>query len=151
MDNNSFALVGENGSGKTTFVRLLTGELIPSKGDVFYQNISTREISDKNMYSNTSQVNQFFNRYYLTLKENIAFNNKLNFNQNEVNKFLKSNSLNLEDYISKEFGGIEFSGGQWQRIAILRGFNKKSDLVVLDEPTSAIDPINESEIYKFFS
>lgn len=144
------AIVGLNGSGKTTFVRLLTGELIPTEGEVQYSGVSTLEIKENSMYDLISQVNQFFNRYAMSMKENISFDDELHFSEKDIKKFLKREDIDLADELSREFGGKEMSGGEWQRLAILRGFNKISKLITLDEPTSAIDPINEKEIYDFF-
>lgn len=144
------AIVGLNGSGKTTFVRLLTGELIPTEGEIQYSGVSTLEIKENSMYDLISQVNQFFNRYAMSMKENISFDDDLHFNEKDIKKFLKREDIDLADELSREFGGKEMSGGEWQRLAILRGFNKISKLITLDEPTSAIDPINEKEIYDFF-
>lgn len=144
------AIVGLNGSGKTTFVRLLTGELIPTEGQIQYSGVSTLEIKENSMYDLISQVNQFFNRYAMSMKENISFDDDLHFNETDIKKFLKREDIDLADELSREFGGKEMSGGEWQRLAILRGFNKISKLITLDEPTSAIDPINEKEIYDFF-
>lgn len=144
------AIVGLNGYGKTTFVRLLTGELIPTEGEIQYSGISTLEIKENSMYDLISQVNQFFNRYAMSMKENISFDDDLHFKETDIKKFLKREDIDLLDELSREFGGIEMSGGEWQRLAILRGFNKISKLITLDEPTSAIDPINEKEIYDFF-
>lgn len=144
------AIVGINGSGKTTLARLSIGELLPTTGFVYHDGISTNEIGEKYLYNSTSQVSQFFSRYALSLKENISFNNEINFSQEDTNKFLKRDDISLDSMMLKEFGGHEMSGGEWQRVAILRGFNKSSDLITLDEPTSAIDPLNEKEIYDFF-
>ncbi|MCI5675507.1 MAG: ATP-binding cassette domain-containing protein [Ezakiella sp.] len=143
------AVVGLNGAGKTTFVRLILGELTPSKGDVFIDGVSTKNIAEPDIYYLKSQVSQFFNRYSLSLVENIAFDNQLIISREELSNLLKTN-IDLDQELTKEFGGVDISGGEWQRIAILRGFNKKNNLIILDEPTSAIDPLNEKEIYDFF-
>ena len=102
------------------------------------------------MYDGTSQVNQFFASYAMTLRENIAFDTEIIYSERKIREFLKDDNLSMDDQMTKEFGGREMSGGQWQRLAILRAFNKPADLITLDEPTSAIDPLNEKEIYDFF-
>jgi len=144
------AIVGINGSGKTTLVRLLTGELLPTEGQVTYAGRSTRDIREGDMYDGTSQVNQFFASYAMTLRENIAFDTEIIYSEERLREFLKDDNLSMDDEMTRDFGGREMSGGQWQRLAILRGFNKPADLITLDEPTSAIDPLNEKEIYDFF-
>ncbi len=144
------AIVGINGSGKSTLSKLLLGEFEPTKGEVLIGGVSSKKLKEPEIYDKRSQVSQFFNRYEMSLKENISFENDLNFSESEVTNFVKKKELNLESALGREFEGVELSGGEWQRIAILRGFNKTSEFITLDEPTSAIDPINEKEIYDFF-
>lgn len=144
------AIVGINGSGKSTLSKLLLGEFEPTKGEVLIGGASSKNLKEPEIYNKRSQVSQFFNRYEMSLKENISFENDLIFSESEAVGFVKKKGLNLESVLGREFGGTELSGGEWQRIAILRGFNKTSEFITLDEPTSAIDPINEKEIYDFF-
>lgn len=145
------AIVGINGSGKSTLSKLLLGEFEPTKGEVLIGGVSSKKLKEPEIYYKRSQVSQFFNRYEMSLKENISFDNDLNFSESDVKSFVKKKGLDLESVLGREFGGVELSGGEWQRIAILRGFNKTSEFITLDEPTSAIDPINEKEIYDFFN
>ncbi len=144
------AIVGINGSGKSTLSKLLLGEFEPTKGEVFIGGVSSKKLKEPEIYDKRSQVSQFFNRYEMSLKENISFDKDLIFSESDVKSFVKKKKLDLESILGREFGGVELSGGEWQRIAILRGFNKTSEFITLDEPTSAIDPINEKEIYDFF-
>lgn len=144
------AIVGINGSGKSTLSKLLLGEFEPTKGEVLIGGGPSKKLKEPEIYDKRSQVSQFFNRYEMSLKENISFDKDLIFNESDVKSFVKKKELDLESVLGREFGGVELSGGEWQRIAILRGFNKTSEFITLDEPTSAIDPINEKEIYDFF-
>lgn len=144
------AIVGINGSGKSTLSKLLLGEFEPTKGEVFIGGVSSKKLKEPEIYDKRSQVSQFFNRYEMSLNENISFDKDLIFSESDVKSFVKKKELDLESVLGREFGGVELSGGEWQRIAILRGFNKNSEFITLDEPTSAIDPINEKEIYDFF-
>ncbi len=144
------AVVGINGSGKSTLSKLLLGEFEPTKGEVLIGGVSSKNLKEPEIYDKRSQVSQFFNRYEMSLKENISFDKDLIFSESDVKSFVKKKGLDLESVLGREFGGVELSGGEWQRIAILRGFNKTSEFITLDEPTSAIDPINEKEIYDFF-
>ena len=144
------AIVGINGSGKSTLSKLLLGEFEPTKGEGFIGGVSSKKLKEPEIYDKRSQVSQFFNRYEMSLKENISFDKDLIFSESDVKSFVKKKELDLESVLGREFGGVELSGGEWQRIAILRGFNKTSEFITLDEPTSAIDPINEKEIYDFF-
>lgn len=144
------AIVGINGSGKSTLSKLLLGEFEPTKGEVLIGGVSSKNLKEPEIYDKRSQVSQFFNRYEMSLKENISFDKDLIFSESDVKSFVKKKELDLESVLGREFGGMELSGGEWQIIAILRGFNKNSEFITLDEPTSAIDPINEKEIYDFF-
>ena len=144
------AIVGINGSGKSTLSKLLLGEFEPTKGEVLIGGVSSKKLKEPEIYDKRSQVSQFFNRYEMSLMENISFDKDLIFSESDVKSFVKKKGLDLESVLGREFGGVELSGGEWQRIAILRGFNKTSEFITLDEPTSAIDPINEKEIYDFF-
>lgn len=144
------AIVGINGSGKSTLSKLLLGEFEPTKGEVLIGGVSSKKLKEPEIYDKRSQVSQFFNRYEMSLMENISFDKDLIFSESDVKSFVKKKELDLESVLGREFGGVELSGGEWQRIAILRGFNKTSEFITLDEPTSAIDPINEKEIYDFF-
>lgn len=144
------AIVGINGSGKSTLSKLLLGEFEPTKGEVFIGGVSSKKLKEPEIYDKRSQVSQFFNRYEMSLMENISFDKDLIFSESDVKSFVKKKEIALESVLGREFGGVELSGGEWQRIAILRGFNKTSEFITLDEPTSAIDPINEKEIYDFF-
>lgn len=143
------AIVGENGSGKTTLSKLILGEYTATTGDVRFGKMSTKDLKEPEIYNSISQVNQLFNKYSLSLKDNISFGKFLKFENDYICDFLKK-SISMDAELTKTFGGMEFSGGEWQRVAILRGFNKNFELITLDEPTSAIDPINEKEIYDFF-
>lgn len=156
---DSLAIIGENGSGKTTLSRLILGLYSPNSGDIFYNNVSSKDLSFSQIRNNSSAVFQNFNRYKMSLDDNIRISN-LNNNDSQKGLNYLTECLNwsgideknpkfnygLETNLSSEFGGIDLSGGEWQRIAIARGIYKNHNIIVLDEPTSAIDPVQESEI-----
>ncbi|MCL1858663.1 MAG: ABC transporter ATP-binding protein/permease [Oscillospiraceae bacterium] len=160
----TIAIVGENGAGKTTLVKLLTGLYKPTEGSVKIGETDVNTISYKSLFESVSGVFQNYQRYALTLKENIQiadFSTEENTgSQTKVDKILEENNIDknntdifpnsLDTMLSREFDGVDLSGGQWQRIAIARGFYRDSDIIVLDEPTASIDPIEESAIYKKF-
>lgn len=151
------AIVGENGAGKTTLVRLLTGIYRPTQGRVLVGGLDTARYSFSSVRKRISGVFQKYQRYKMTLKENVIISDytgdvdtdKVSFALKEAG--FEEKGVALEDMLSPEYGGIDLSGGQWQRIAIARGLYRVNDLIVLDEPTSAIDPIEEAYVYRQFA
>lgn len=150
------AIVGANGAGKSTLVKLLIGSYKPSQGLVRIKGTDT-DSYDMNQYQKTiSGVFQDFQRYKMSLSDNITISSN-SVSQEEVRKTADEIGISLDrdvtlhTMLSKEFGGVELSGGQWQRVAIARGLYRTSDIIVLDEPTAAIDPLEETRIYKKFA
>ena len=156
--NESIAIVGNNGSGKTTLVKLLTGLYKTQKGEILYgvQNINNFE--PVGFYRNVSIVSQDFVKYEMTLRENIAISDWKHLDDTDkIQELLKQ--MDLPEFSSKEaldmllgseFEGRDLSIGQWQKLAIARGMFKNSSMIVLDEPTAALDPIMETTILKMF-
>lgn len=148
--NEKIAIVGGNGEGKSTLMKLLLGSYKPVSGQILWGN-------SKETPSNISIVYQNFIKYELTLRENIGLGNLELMNDDEaiINVLTQCGLYDLY----KELGGLdvplghlvdnsrELSGGQWQRLAIARALFKNSDLIIFDEPTAAIDPNSELEIY----
>ena len=157
-EGKTLALVGENGSGKTTLIKILTGLYKPITGNVYVAGLDVNESSDQSIFSKTSGVFQHYMKYALTLAENIQISDFTS--NNEVESVLASTDVNTKDIntfpdsvntiLSREFGGVDLSSGQWQRVAIARGLYRKHKFIILDEPTAAIDPIEETKIYKQF-
>lgn len=152
------AIVGENGSGKTTLAKLLCGLYPPDKGEVLIGGIDSSTVRAEELFSNTSAVFQDYVRYSsLSLSENVRIGDYKK--EDDINFALQLTgavaSCTLENgydtIMSREFDGMELSGGQWQRIAMTRGLYRSHDLIFLDEPTAAIDPLEESNIYKMFA
>lgn len=152
-------IVGENGSGKTTFSKLLTGAYLPSSGQMSYDGQRIVDLNRRSLYDHISVVSQDFVRYQFTLRENIGIGNLKCLEDtaameklvNEVagEEFLdKTGGLDVQ--LGREFGGAELSGGEWQKVAIARGLWKESDIIILDEPTSALDPLVEYDILTKF-
>jgi len=156
--NKIIAIVGPNGAGKSTLAKILLGLYPVSKGEIFINNEPLHEFNKLSVLNENSAVFQDYQRYKMSLKDNIILSNFMKGEDDmmldetiidadiEMNDF--NNDLNL--VLSKDFDGIDISGGQWQRIAIARGLYKEHSLIVLDEPTSAIDPLEESRIYNNF-
>lgn len=157
----TLAVVGENGSGKSTIIRLITGLYAPTEGAVSYGTVNTNSLSMKALFSMTSAVFQKYQKYQMKLSENIAISDSNNPIKEEIldgvciNSGLDKNDKSFTDgyetMLSREFDGVDLSGGQWQRIAIARGFYRDHDLIILDEPTAAIDPYEETRIYNEFA
>lgn len=151
----SLAIVGENGSGKSTLTKIIMGLYDPTQGVVTYGNESLNHYSDASRFSRTSAVFQDFMKYRLSVEDNIKISNitskattedvleKANVNLSDLN-------IHSDTILSREFGGQDLSGGEWQRIAIARGLYRPHDLIVLDEPTAAIDPIEEANVFDSF-
>lgn len=155
----TIAIVGENGAGKSTLMKLILGVYMPTTGDVLFNGYNIKELSQHSIFSKSSAVFQKFQKYKFSLRENISISDIDNVNDEKIKKNLEEVEVELErDYfsegldtiLSREFGGIDLSGGQWQRVAIARGLHNFSNLIVLDEPTAAIDPIEEGKIFNKF-
>ncbi len=152
------AIVGPNGAGKSTLVRLLIGLYRPTEGKVILNGMDTANVKVQSLFNGVSGVFQRFQRYRMTLKENIQISDIEK--SNEANAVLEQVGINvkgisfpkgIDTMLSREFGGVELSGGQWQRVAISRGLYRTSNVIVLDEPTASIDPIEESSLYRKFT
>ncbi|MEU6979214.1 ABC transporter ATP-binding protein [Streptomyces sp. NPDC046371] len=150
------ALVGENGSGKTTLSKLLAGLYLPTGGTVTWDARDVRTLDPYAMWKHTAVVPQVFAHWPLTAEENITLGQPHGDAREsllqaaersgaaEVVQGLRSgwNTLLAREW----FGGVELSGGQWQRLAIARAFYRPG-LLVLDEPTSALDARAEHRIF----
>ena len=156
VDGETIAIVGENGAGKSTLVRLLTGIYCPTEGRVLVGGLDTAKYSFS-VWEGISGVFQKYQRYKMTLRENVTISNiTMEADEDKVKSVLEEagfekDNIELDDMLSPEFNGIDISGGQWQRVAIARGLYRVNGFIVLDEPTSAIDPIEETKIYKKFA
>ena len=157
----TLAIVGENGSGKSTLIRLLSGLYLPTDGAVLHNGVDTRNVDPQALYRNTSAVFQKYQRYQMTLRENIMISDTQKTDcDGRLDEVLRITGSDPSDpsftdgydtMLSREFNGIDLSGGQWQRIAIARGFYREHNLIILDEPTAAIDPYEETRIYNRFA
>lgn len=149
------AIVGENGSGKSTLAKLLLGLYKPNSGSVQIGGLDTSTIDQKEYNPYLSAVFQDFIRYKFTLDENIKLGQ---IDKNADTELVLSQTSLTQDLIAKkdevilstDFNGIDLSGGQWQQIAIARALYRDHSIIVLDEPTAAIDPLMESDIYNRF-
>lgn len=152
------ALVGMNGSGKTTLINLILGLYKPTKGQIFLNGKDIQNFSKEAYFKAFSVVFQDFKLLALPLSENVASSknydcNKLKESLNKVglNSFLEKNDLDTYLYREVDKNGIEVSGGEAQKISMARALYKNSPFYILDEPTAALDPISEFEIYSKFN
>lgn len=154
------AIIGKNGAGKTTLSKLILGLYSPQRGEIYYNGIASSLLSLDSIRRRGTAVFQNFNKYKISLKENISVSDMKNENNEEkikdtlnyagINYNNKKFINGINTILSKEFDGVELSGGQWQKVAIGRGIFKDYDIIILDEPTSALDPIAENELYEKF-
>lgn len=155
------AIVGGNGEGKTTFVKLLTRLYEPTEGKILINGIDTSTIDKEEYFKIFSVVFQDVNLFAFSVAENITLTDSDKSDRGKVIEALKKVKLNskienLERGIDTSVlrvideRGVEFSGGERQKLALARALYKDSPIIVLDEPTAALDPIAEYEIYKAF-
>jgi len=154
-EGTSLAIVGENGSGKSTLTKIIVGIYDPTDGVVTYGNEPLDHYSDVSRFSGISAVFQDFMKYKLSVEDNIKISNITS--KATIEDVLEKADINLSDLnihsdtiLAREFGGQDLSGGEWQRIAIARGLYRPHDLIILDEPTAAIDPIEEANVFDSF-
>jgi ATP-binding cassette subfamily B protein len=162
------AIVGENGAGKSTLVRLIAGLYQPDSGSVQIGGVALCDAADETRFDRLSAVFQQYQRYRMTLFDNVRIaepcpNANLDRATSERERaeaalntagFYQINhssaDTDLDTMLSREFGGVDLSGGEWQRVAIARGLYRAHDTILLDEPTAAIDPMEEDRVYRMF-
>lgn len=154
-----YALVGKNGEGKTTIIKLLTGAYEDYEGEILINGIELRKYAFEELKGFYSVVYQDFARYAISLKDNITLGNKKAGDEiisQTVNLFSLNNVIeNMPMGINNPLGkvsaaSVDISGGEWQRIALARAHVNTAPIHLMDEPTAALDPILECEIYNNF-
>jgi ATP-binding cassette subfamily B protein len=153
----NIALVGVNGAGKSTIVKLLCRFYDVSSGQITINGIDIKNLDLQNLYSLLGTLFQDFVHFHFTVKENILLGNPEDFSRQRLVKaakqsgayeFIKKFPRQFDQILGREFDeGEEVSGGQWQKIALSRAFYEQAPLLILDEPTSAIDSEAEYEIF----
>lgn len=148
--------IGHNGSGKTTLVNLMMGLYHSYEGQIYVNDLELSEEEYVNDYqSKLACVFQDFNRYEMTIRENVAIANVSEIDKDDkirtVLRKMKLEKLSMEnlDCMLSSFyeGGIDLSGGEWQKIALARADYRNAELLMFDEPTSALDPESEIKFY----
>ena len=159
---SSLALVGENGSGKTTLIKLLTRLYTPDSGRVLLDGLSLNEWNDEALKARIGVIFQDFTRYQMLVGENVGAGDERYFEdearwrqaaaKGQAAEFIERLGSGYQTQLGKWFkDGQELSGGQWQKIALARAFMRTgADVLVLDEPTAAMDARAEAEIFEHF-
>lgn len=154
------AVVGRNGSGKTTFIKLMCRLYDVTDGEILINGINIKDYSKESIIKLYSVVFQDFKIFSITLAQNISANEKYDKERlyDALDKAnIKGRVLAMENkestYLYKDLdkSGIEISGGEAQKLALARALYKDSPVVILDEPTAALDPVAENEIYNRFN
>ncbi|HEY8105329.1 MAG TPA: ABC transporter ATP-binding protein [Gemmatimonadales bacterium] len=156
------ALVGENGAGKTTLAKLLVRLYDPSEGRILLDGVDLREYDVESLRRNVGVIFQDFVRYDFVLRENIAVGNIER--REEEPRILGAAERSLADSVARRLtgsygqmlgrrfeGGVELSGGEWQKVALARAYMRDAQLLILDEPTAALDARAEYEVFLRFS
>ena len=160
-EGRHYAFVGANGAGKTTITKLITGLYEDFEGEILINGKSIKTYRQDQLKAMCSVVYQDFARYCISFRDNILLGDINSFdNLDNMNKAIET--VELQDVvgglplgISSNLGkikndGVDLSGGQWQRIAMARGIVSPASIRILDEPTAALDPISESNVYEKF-
>jgi len=156
------ALIGENGQGKTTVVKLITRLYDPTEGQVLLDGVDLREYSLEDLHHHIGVIFQDFMRFEMTARENIAVGRIDHPNRQTdidaaahksladtvVSKFI----YGYDQMLGRRFeGGVELSGGEWQKMALARAYLRDAQMLILDEPTAALDARSEFEVFERFA
>ncbi|HWF66389.1 MAG TPA: ABC transporter ATP-binding protein [Acidobacteriaceae bacterium] len=156
------ALIGENGQGKTTIVKLITRLYDPTEGQILIDGIDLREYDMEDLCHEIGVIFQDFMRYEMTARDNIAVGRIEERERLEhiaesarmslADEVIARLPLGMEQQLGRRFeGGVDLSGGEWQRMALARAYLRDAQLLILDEPTSALDARSEQEVFQRFA
>ena len=156
------ALVGENGQGKTTIVKLLTRLYDPTEGQILLDGMDLREYDVEDLWKEIGVIFQDFMRYDLTASENIAigriedqgniFRVRSAAQKSLAEQVIRKLPKGYDQVLGRRFeGGVDLSGGEWQKMALARAYLRDAQLLILDEPTAALDAKSEHEVFQRFA
>lgn len=156
------ALIGENGQGKTTVVKLITRLYDPTEGQILLDGIDLRDYSLEDLHRHIGVIFQDFMRFEMTARENIAVGRVDQPHSEDdledaahkslADEVVRKLSGGYDQILGRRFeGGVELSGGEWQKIALARAYLRDAQLLILDEPTAALDARSELEVFERFA
>ncbi len=156
------ALIGENGQGKTTIVKLMIRLYDPVDGQILLDGIDLREYQLEDLYREIGVIFQDFMRYEMTARENIAVGrieeaNNLPLLHTAAKKSMADEVIGrlpreYDQMLGRRFdGGVDLSGGEWQKVALARAYLRDAQVLILDEPTAALDARSEYEVFQRFA
>jgi ATP-binding cassette subfamily B protein len=156
------ALIGENGQGKTTVVKLITRLYDPTEGQILLDGVDLREYDLASLHSEIGVIFQDFMRYEMTARENISVGRVESAHTQEEVEYAAEKSLaagvvaklgsGYDQMLGRRFdGGVDLSGGEWQKIALARAYLRDAQLLILDEPTASLDARSELEVFERFA
>ncbi|MFY9680324.1 MAG: ABC transporter ATP-binding protein [Candidatus Sulfotelmatobacter sp.] len=156
------ALIGENGEGKTTIVKLLTRLYDPIEGQVLLDGVDLREYNLEDLYREIGVIFQDFMRYEMTARENIAVGRieqledlpllRQSAQKSMADEVVGRLPRGYEQMLGRRFdGGVDLSGGEWQKVALARAYLRDAQILILDEPTAALDARSEYEVFQRFA
>jgi len=156
------ALVGENGAGKTTLIKLLTRLYDPTEGRILLDGVDLREYDPEDLRQHVGVIFQDYLRYQMTMAQNIAVGNIAHKEDRALIETAARQSLadalaeklpgRYDQKLGRWFGqGVDLSGGEWQKVALARAYMRDAQLLILDEPTAALDARAEYEVFQRFA
>jgi ATP-binding cassette, subfamily B, bacterial len=156
------ALIGENGQGKTTIVKLLTRLYDPVEGQILLDGVDLREYSLDSLYGEIGVIFQDFMRYEMTARENIAVGRieeignqpllEASARKSMADEVIERLGGHYDQMLGRRFeNGVDLSGGEWQKVALARAYLREAQVLILDEPTAALDARSEFEVFQRFA
>ncbi len=155
------ALIGENGQGKTTIVKLLTRLYDPTEGRILLDGVDLRDYRVEDLHREIGVIFQDFVRYEMTARDNIAAGRIETADEEAIRQAARKSLVDevidrlpggYEQLLGRRFeGGVDLSGGEWQKMALARAYLRDAQILILDEPTASLDARSEYEIFQRFA